>query len=266
MEYRIKNPQMLGGVVQLLSVAHTMARFRATAGEGFHRPTYNGAISAFTVMLVGSVDNGQLICCDQFGAEMAPAEILKSAKSKNLMVESPDDKDATFAMNVWVSLARLNQWGMAGGNTFTIEDAPWIDERGWQGLDGKPPEELAIDSGEVPADTNTTEQHPPLDYSLLATRSELIDAFGRWGLKLEWFGDLNSRKWLLEARRIKGQGQRAHVVEPLYCPYAVMSGMINKGRKTKRLNPDTAWRMLEHKFPKVYAVFEARDSRELPGD
>ena len=105
-----------------------------------------------------------------------------------------------------------------------------------------------------------------LDYSLMATLAELLDAFGKWGMRAAWFDDLNSRQWLLDARRRKGQGQRGNVIEPLFCPFAVMNGMIEKVRKTSRLNPDAAWRTLEHKFPKVYATFEGYDPRERTGD
>jgi hypothetical protein len=105
-----------------------------------------------------------------------------------------------------------------------------------------------------------------LDYSLLATPAELLDAFGKWGMDAAWFDDLNSRQWLLDARRRKGQGQRGHVIEPLFCPFAVMNGLIGKVRKAKRLQPDTAWRTLEHKFPKVHATFESHDPRDRTGD
>lgn len=118
------------------------------------------------------------------------------------------------------------------------------------------------------AQTETIEAGKELDYSLMATPKQLLDAFQKWGnMKAEWFDDLKSRRWLLEARRVKGQGQRGHVIEPLFCPFAVMNGLIEKGRKDKRLQADTAWRMLENEFPKVYAVYEHRDPRsERTGD
>jgi len=120
----------------------------------------------------------------------------------------------------------------------------------------------------APAQTKTTEAGEEVDYSLMATPEQLLDAFEKWGcMKAAWFDDLNSRRWLLKARRKKGQGQRGHVMKPLFCPFAVMNGLIEKGRKNKRLQPDPAWRTLEHKFPKVYAVFEAHDPRrERTGD
>ena len=122
------------------------------------------------------------------------------------------------------------------------------------------------DTQQAAPEQNTTTPADELDYSLLATPSELLEAFGKWGMKTVWFDDLNSRKWLLDARREKGQGQRGHAIKPLFCPFAVMNGLINNVRKVNRLNPDTAWRTLEHKFPDVYSAFEMHDPREQTGD
>ena len=105
-----------------------------------------------------------------------------------------------------------------------------------------------------------------LDYSVLATPAALLDAFEKWGMKAAWFDELDSHKWLLDARRQKGQGQRGHVILPMFCPYAVMCGLVDKVRKATRLKPDTAWRTLEHKFPKVHAAFESHDTRDRTGD
>lgn len=105
-----------------------------------------------------------------------------------------------------------------------------------------------------------------LDYSVLATPAALLDAFEKWGMKAAWFDELNSHKWLLDARRRKGQGQTGNAIPPMFCPYAVMCGLVNKVRKATRLKPDTAWRTLAHKFPKVHAAFESHDPRERTGD
>ncbi|MDP2371463.1 MAG: hypothetical protein Q8M25_24985 [Rhodoferax sp.] len=118
----------------------------------------------------------------------------------------------------------------------------------------------------APAQTATPAPVEEIDYSLLATPAELLDAFGKWGMKAAWFDDLNSRKWLLDARRKKGQGTQGQVIPPLFCPFAVMNGLIGKVRRTNRLKPDTAWRTLAHKFPNVYAAFESHDPRDQTGD
>lgn len=115
-----------------------------------------------------------------------------------------------------------------------------------------------------PSETSNSEVKE-VDRSLLATPAELVDAFGKWGLKAAWFKDLGSRKWLLEARRVKGRGQRGQAINPLYCPFAVMTGLIEKVRKENRVRHDTAWRTLDHKFPKVYAAFADYDPRERTG-
>lgn len=151
MFYQIQNAKVNGDTVSLSSVAAAMAKTRATAGAGFHKPTYDGSINGFTATLVSAANAGQLVVCNQFGDEIAPAEILKQAKEAASFIESPGSQNTTFAMNVCVALTRLNQWGAKRGDTFAIKDGPWIDERGWQGLHGKPPPILEFDSEPAPA-------------------------------------------------------------------------------------------------------------------
>lgn len=97
------------------------------------------------------------------------------------------------------------------------------------------------------------------DYEVLATRDQLLDAFKQWGLQLDWFDDLGGHKWLLDARRIKGRGQRSHQIKAMFCPYAVMLGMTQRVRE--KIEVETGWRILKRKFPKTYAIFEAHDPR-----
>lgn len=137
----------------------------------------------------------------------------------------------------------------------------WADEHQIAVHDG-----FRLEVESAPATDNAKPAPDELDYSLLATPEYLIDAYGKWGLKIEWFKDLNSHKWLRDARRKKGQGQRGQVIEPLFCPYAVMNGFIENVRKEKRVPPAIAWRTLEHKFPRVYAAFEQYDPRERTGE
>ena len=101
----------------------------------------------------------------------------------------------------------------------------------------------------------------PIDFTLIATREALLDAFKQWGLNADWFKDLNSHKWLLNARRVKGHGQRGNRAPALFCPLAVMQGFISSVRGTKRISPEKAWSVLEQKFPKVYANFSVHDPR-----
>jgi len=107
------------------------------------------------------------------------------------------------------------------------------------------------------------------DYALLATRDQLVAAFGSFGLKPTWFDELGSHQWLLGARKWRGQGQRGQGQrgrrrEPLFCPFEVMTGLVGKSRKS-RLSTDTGWRVLEHKFPATYAANSRGDPREQTG-
>lgn len=110
------------------------------------------------------------------------------------------------------------------------------------------------------------EQSDAVNLDLLATPTQLFDAFGKWGLKSAWFGDLSSHKWLLEQRMVKGHGQRGHTTRPLFKVLGVMNGLITKVRQTKRLSSEAAWRTLELKFPKVYAEYISLDPRERTRD
>lgn len=127
--------------------------------------------------------------------------------------------------------------------------------------------EIGVDLPRVITDTRNAESAAPeVNNLLLASPAELLDAFNAWGLRKEWFAELHSHQWLLDARKKVGRGQRGHRIEPLFCPYLVMSGLMHKVRKAKRLQPDTAWRVLEHKFPRVFSEFESHDPRERTGD
>lgn len=104
-----------------------------------------------------------------------------------------------------------------------------------------------------------------IDWDLLATPEQLLDAFGGRGLKRSWFADLNSHSWLKAARKVVGKGQRGSVIKPLFCPLAVINGLMNNIRGSKRLEPDKGWAILEHKFPKVFTAYECGDTRGPPG-
>ena len=105
---------------------------------------------------------------------------------------------------------------------------------------------------------------PAPDYARLATPDDLIAAFGGFGLKQNWFDDLNSRQWLLNARKVPGQGQRGRRRVPLYCPFEVMMGLVEKSRKSK-LSVNAGWRILEQRFPAAYEKWSVCDPRDPPG-
>lgn len=102
------------------------------------------------------------------------------------------------------------------------------------------------------------------DYARLATRDALVAAFCGYGLKRSWFNDLKSRKWLLDARKVRGEGQRGRRLEPLFCPFEVMTGLVEKSRKSC-LSANAGWRILEHQFPTVYIANSVGDPRDPPG-
>mgnify|MGYP001766244100 CR=1 FL=1 len=96
------------------------------------------------------------------------------------------------------------------------------------------------------------------DFSLLATREQLISAFGAFsGMDMSWFSNLRDTPALLAARRVVGRGGRGHIAAPLFCPYAVLQWLINPRRKKgKPISEGTAWRMLKTHFPRVHAQYE----------
>lgn len=100
-----------------------------------------------------------------------------------------------------------------------------------------------------------------LDYSLLATREELIAAFGTFTkMDMTWFEKLERTHPLYAARKVAGQGGRGHIIEPRFCPYEVMQWLISpKRRKGNPLREATGWRMLKAHFPRVHAAHSEYD-------
>lgn len=101
------------------------------------------------------------------------------------------------------------------------------------------------------------------DYSMLATRAQLIQAFGAFtGMDLTWFRNLKDTPALLNARKVTGQGGRGHLAEPLFCPLEVMQWLVSGKRKKGRpLSLEKAWELLERHFPKVHSANSAADPR-----
>ncbi|MDP9932526.1 hypothetical protein [Variovorax paradoxus] len=103
-----------------------------------------------------------------------------------------------------------------------------------------------------------------IDLGMLATREELIEAFGRFvGMDMSWFDNLEDTPKLKAARKVKGQGGRGRTTVPLFCPYEVMQWLMSPtSRKVRRQLGDlTAWQQLERYFPKVYAAYSVGDPR-----
>ena len=104
----------------------------------------------------------------------------------------------------------------------------------------------------------------PIRYHLLATRAQLCAAFGVWGLSLGMFKNLTERQWLMDARKVKGQGQRGNIVEPLFCPFQVMRGLATKTKKPK-FSEEKGWDILENRFRAVFDEYQQFDTREQAG-
>lgn len=103
---------------------------------------------------------------------------------------------------------------------------------------------------------------PP--FEMLATRQQLVDAFGRFvAMDLSWFERLNDIPALKAARKIPGRpGRTGHASEPMFCPYEVMTFVMKQGRKVRRpLSPEKAWKLLEDHFPRVHAARQIGDPR-----
>ena len=111
--------------------------------------------------------------------------------------------------------------------------------------------------------SSARESYVAADFSMLATREQLIEAYGKFtGMDLSWFRALKDLPKLLAARKVSGQGGRGHIAEPYFCPYQVMLWLIEPGRKKgRKLGADKGWSIFEDKFPGVYSQFSVGDPR-----
>ena len=114
----------------------------------------------------------------------------------------------------------------------------------------------------VPIVEPTSLVEPAVDFDMLATREQLISAFGAFtGLKASWFDNLRDRPGLMAARRVAGIGGR-NFTRPLFCPHQVMQWLITKPRQgdsRKQLTPETGFRLLKSNFLKVYCQYQIGD-------
>lgn len=108
-----------------------------------------------------------------------------------------------------------------------------------------------------------TNQGP--DYAMLASREQLIEAFGRFtGMDKSWFNHLRDLPKLATARKVMGHGGRGHIAEPWFCPYEVLCWLIDsKRKKGRKLSADKGWELLERYFPKVYNAKSVGDKRPI---
>lgn len=135
----------------------------------------------------------------------------------------------------------------------------------WETVDSTPPESmLLVDVPVTEIEAAGGKSDAPIRYDLLATRAELVAAFGVWGLNFGMFKNLTERQWLMDARKVKGRGQKSNIVEPLFCPLEVMRGLATKTRKPK-FSEEKGWDVLENKFNNVFEENQQFDPRERTG-
>lgn len=144
----------------------------------------------------------------------------------------------------------LNLWVSNTAHTVQDRHPPayyrrWAESKGYDTF-------LSISGAAVP-DAPVEE----LDYSLLATRDQLVAAFGpHTGMDASWFKKLDVGTQLMKARKVRGQGGRGHTTEPFFCPYLVMLFLIDPKRKkgNRKIKDTTGWHLLKRHFPKVHAI------------
>lgn len=114
----------------------------------------------------------------------------------------------------------------------------------------------------LPVKKRTTAGDMP-DYGVLASREQLIAAFGNFtGMNMEWFKNLKDTPALLAARKVQGQGGRSHIAQPFFCPFEVMQWLVDaRRRKGRPLSAEKGWTLLERNFPRVYAAHSVGDPR-----
>lgn len=111
------------------------------------------------------------------------------------------------------------------------------------------------------APESAPEEGQALDTRLLATKDELISAFGPFtGMNADWFNNLKDTPGLLEARQVAGVGGRGGK-PALFNPFTVMQWLIGPRNKGRPISPHKAWEMLEKHFSRVYNAHSIGDPR-----
>lgn len=277
MKYIIKNSAAAGDVIPLGLVADAMALRDATAGgPDFLSATRDGRFKTYSAMLLKNVHCGALAVCGDDGDPGRPDEIVESRTAGGAGVvllqgrldDEPGvvDVDATLLCNVFVKLKVLNDWAAQRGDEFTVshEGVRWVEASHHVEQVGK----HVISHFEVRTLGMTAQTElPPVVVAgptLLATRVQLIDAFGAFtGMDQTWFDNVTDAPALHAARKLVGVGQKSQTVEPLFCPMEVVRWLLSPKRKKGRKfhNPEKPWELLQKHFPAVYAKNSAADPR-----
>lgn len=169
------------------------------------------------------------------------------------------DAELRQAVNVG-TLPVKNPFGL-GAHTFPVGDAlrrsrVMVDDLR-QFVAGRLSVEVAPTAAPAPVGNTSP------DITLMATREQLIAAFGSFtGMKAAWFANMKDTPALLAARKVKGQGGRGHIAEPLFCPFEVLQWLTNPTRrKGRKLSIEKGWQLFESHFPRVYAAYSVGDPR-----
>jgi hypothetical protein len=106
-----------------------------------------------------------------------------------------------------------------------------------------------------------------IDHSALATRQQLISAFGTFtGMSEEWFDNITDKPKLLAARKVVGKSRKGEIVVPLFCPYEVMLWLVGgklRAKGAKKVSLNTGWRLLQRHFKIAYELVSKNDPRDL---
>ncbi len=146
-------------------------------------------------------------------------------------------------------------------SALTQDEVPSPVEKETAASDSVPGSALAsTETKTEPPNTNQTSQVP--DYRLLATKSQLIQAFKSFtGMDDKWFNNLKDKPALRSARKVSGRGGRpGYGYEAMYCPLAVMQWLIDPKRKAaakRKISAETGWKLLKSHFPDVYNKYSA---------
>jgi len=264
MDYKIKNPKILGDVIGLYSVAEAQAKRIGFASGKLNEPAYNAALQDWVRQIANDAKSGILITSNHRGIRTPVDALMSEFKAGNGGHFMSEDENLNITTCCYALLYDLNAWASSRGDQYTVtHDGWWIDESGIidptrQALAGLPaPDGVADESVPVP-----NSKAP--DLTKLATREQLIAAFGSFtGMNMGWFNNQKDTPTLFAACKVTGQGGRGRIAEPLFCPYAVMLWLIDpKRRKGGKLGAEKAWQLLEDHFPVVYAVHSVGDPRQ----
>ncbi|MDO9250846.1 MAG: hypothetical protein Q8S71_06570 [Hydrogenophaga sp.] len=194
------------------------------------------------------------------------------ANRKHRIAEELDEKngeanarEGVFEPGVSTEVSRARRRA-AGESIAELMDADRKAEEAWKVVfepwrKAMVRELLSLQTSEDESENSTFE--PELNYEMLATRDQLIEAFGHFtGMDASWFKNVTHSPRLLSARKVVGQGGRGHIAEPLFCPFEVMQWLADaKRRKGRPLSVEKAWELLEKNFSDVYCVRSIGDPR-----